>query len=123
MGFGIQPIHIVVIFLVALLVFGPKRLPEMGRSIGKAINEFRHGTRDITESIREEITPTVDTQQARNASTESANIQPPAGAIPFHTPAVAPKQSGNFCIQCGASNLAEAHFCSNCGTKLPEKNQ
>ena len=55
MPFGIQPIHIVVIVVVALLIFGPKRLPEMGRSIGRAINEFRNGTREVTDSLREEV--------------------------------------------------------------------
>ena len=49
---GIQPIHIVIIVVVALLIFGPKRLPEMGRSIGRAINEFRNGTQDVTDSLR-----------------------------------------------------------------------
>ena len=39
MPFGIQPIHIFLIIIVALLLFGPKRLPEMGRNIGKAISE------------------------------------------------------------------------------------
>jgi sec-independent protein translocase protein TatA len=123
MGFGIQPIHIVVVIIVALLVFGPKRLPEMGRSIGKAINEFRNGTRDITESLRAEINPMVETQNTVEASAETATIQPPAGAIPFHMPVNAPVRPGNFCIQCGASNPVEAHFCSNCGTKLVEKVQ
>jgi TatA/E family protein of Tat protein translocase len=121
MGFGIQPIHIVVVVIVALLIFGPKRLPEMGRSIGKAINEFRHGTRDITESLRAEINPMVEPHNFGEEAPENATIQPPAGATPFHMPVNAPGQAGNYCIQCGASNPVEAHFCSNCGTKLVEK--
>ena len=55
MTLGIQPIHILIVLVVALLVFGPKRLPEMGRSIGKALNEFRNGTREITDSLRAEV--------------------------------------------------------------------
>jgi len=38
---GIGPIEIVVLLLVALLVFGPKRLPEMGRSLGRGMREFK----------------------------------------------------------------------------------
>jgi sec-independent protein translocase protein TatA len=41
MPFGIGWIEIVILFIVALLVFGPKRLPEMGRSLGKGMREFK----------------------------------------------------------------------------------
>jgi sec-independent protein translocase protein TatA len=37
-----SPIHIVLLLLVVLLVFGAKRLPEIGRSLGSGIREFRH---------------------------------------------------------------------------------
>ena len=40
--FGLRPEHIVLIVIVALLIFGPKQLPELGKSLGKAINEFRN---------------------------------------------------------------------------------
>jgi sec-independent protein translocase protein TatA len=44
MGTGlISPWHIAIFALVVLLVFGPKRLPEMGRSLGKGIREFKDG--------------------------------------------------------------------------------
>ena len=45
--------EIVVIFLLALLVFGPKKLPEIGRSLGNAIREFRKATKEFTSSIEE----------------------------------------------------------------------
>ncbi len=38
---NIGPLEIVVVLLIALIVFGPKRLPELGRSLGKGIREFR----------------------------------------------------------------------------------
>ena len=38
---NIGPLEIVVILIVALIVFGPKRLPEMGRSLGKGMREFK----------------------------------------------------------------------------------
>jgi sec-independent protein translocase protein TatA len=42
MGAGLlQPTHIIFVIVIALLVFGPKRLPEMGRSIGHGIREFK----------------------------------------------------------------------------------
>ena len=47
--------ELVVIFIVALLVFGPKRLPELGRSLGRGINEFRRASSDLKSSIQREI--------------------------------------------------------------------
>jgi sec-independent protein translocase protein TatA len=41
MPFGIGATEIIILLLVALLVFGPKRLPEMGRSLGKGMREFK----------------------------------------------------------------------------------
>jgi sec-independent protein translocase protein TatA len=43
------------IFVIALLVFGPKRLPELGRSLGKGLSEFRRATSGIKDSIEREI--------------------------------------------------------------------
>ena len=48
-GIGLSEIAIVI--LIALVVFGPKRLPEMGRQLGKVIREFRDATSDIRSQI------------------------------------------------------------------------
>ena len=47
---------LIVLFLV-LLIFGPKRLPEIGRSVGKSIKEFRASTSELKEQIIPESTP------------------------------------------------------------------
>jgi sec-independent protein translocase protein TatA len=41
-------VYIIILLLIALVVFGPKRLPELGQSLGKAINEFRSATQSTT---------------------------------------------------------------------------
>jgi sec-independent protein translocase protein TatA len=117
MPFGIQPIHIIIIVIVALLIFGPSRLPELGRSLGKGLTEFRRGTREMTEGFREEIVKSGDESSA--ASQQS--IQPPMTASPPSSaqPQAASPVTGNFCIQCGSSNLAGARFCNKCGAQLP----
>ena len=43
------------IFIVALLVFGPRKLPEIGRTLGRAIGEFRKATHDFRSSLEEEV--------------------------------------------------------------------
>jgi sec-independent protein translocase protein TatA len=43
--------ELIVILLLALIVFGPKRLPEIGRTVGKGLREFQKATRDIRGEI------------------------------------------------------------------------
>ena len=47
--------ELIMIFVIALLLFGPRKLPEIGRSIGKAMGEFRRATNDLKSSIEEEV--------------------------------------------------------------------
>lgn len=45
-----QPMHLLVIFFIALLVFGPKKLPELGKGIGEGIRALKEGMKDgVTE--------------------------------------------------------------------------
>ena len=52
---SIGPFELILIFVVALLVFGPKKLPEIGRSVGKALRELKKTSDDIKGRIEEEI--------------------------------------------------------------------
>lgn len=47
--------ELVVIFVIALIVFGPRKLPELGRSLGKGIAEFKRATNDLQSSLEQEI--------------------------------------------------------------------
>src|SRR3974377_2057638 len=107
MPFGIQPIHIIIILIVALLIFGPSRLPELGRSLGKGLNEFRRGTREMTQGFTEEITKAGD-----------GHSSPPSPSTQPSQTSAAPTGNGNFCTNCGSPNAAEARFCNKCGTQL-----
>jgi Tat protein translocase TatB subunit len=48
--------ELMMIFLVALIVFGPRKLPDIGRTIGKALGEFRRATHDLKSTLEEEVT-------------------------------------------------------------------
>jgi sec-independent protein translocase protein TatA len=121
MPFGIQPWHIVVIIIVALIIFGPSKLPELGRTIGKTLNEFRTGAREMTESMKEEINRSddrpapVQPANATQAEPATPTIRPPVQSISIDSSTAQP---GNFCTQCGAANPADARFCKNCGKAL-----
>jgi len=122
MPFGIQPWHIVIIIIVALIIFGPSKLPELGRSIGKTLNEFRNGAREMTETMKDEITKgetrPADSQPVNPIQVEpaAATIYPPSQSI--STDASSPEQPGIFCTQCGSPNPADARFCKSCGKAL-----
>lgn len=47
--------ELVVIFIVALLVFGPRKLPELGKSLGKSLAEFKRATDDLKRTWEEEV--------------------------------------------------------------------
>ena len=47
--------ELIIILGIALLIFGPRKLPEVGKSIGKALREFRKTSDEIKEKIEEEI--------------------------------------------------------------------
>ena len=51
--FGIGPTELVVILVIALLVIGPSRLPELARSLGKGLAEFKRATSDISKEFEE----------------------------------------------------------------------
>ena len=63
---GLSPVEIVVVALVVVLLFGTKRLPELGSGLGKAISNFRKGYKDGTAI---DVTPK---EEEKNESSDSA---------------------------------------------------
>lgn len=79
--FGIGPGELAVIAGVALLVVGPKKLPELARAFGKSISEFKKGTREMTDSVKRELDAADEAARA-----EAAAAQPSAAAQPKDQP-------------------------------------
>jgi sec-independent protein translocase protein TatA len=53
--FGLGVPELIFILLLALLIFGPKRLPEIGRTLGKGMSEFRKASNELTRSLNTEL--------------------------------------------------------------------
>jgi sec-independent protein translocase protein TatA len=47
--------ELVVIFFLALIIFGPRKLPELGKSLGRSLNEFRRASNELRNSLEEEV--------------------------------------------------------------------
>ena len=66
---GIGATGIILIILVALLLFGPNKLPELGRAFGRTLREFKEGARDIMDE---------DPKPRKEIRTEEVQVQPSA---------------------------------------------
>ena len=57
--FGLEPWHIALVLVAVLVIFGPKRLPEIGKNLGESIREFRKATTEFSESVKAGVTEPV----------------------------------------------------------------
>lgn len=46
---------LIIILVLALIVFGPKKLPELGRAVGSTLKEFKNSTRELTSDVVDEV--------------------------------------------------------------------
>ena len=61
--------ELVVIFVIALIVFGPRKLPELGKSLGKSLAEFKRASNELRNSLEDEIRLEDDKDRVAKATT------------------------------------------------------
>ncbi len=69
------------IFVLALLIFGPKKLPEIARQVGKALNEFKRASNEFKAQIESEINQ-LELQEKQKKAEQEQKILPPAEPPP-----------------------------------------
>ena len=71
--FNLGPSELIMIFVVALLVFGPKKLPELGRSLGKGLAEFRRASTELRGSLEREMQSIEQETHAQETQAQAAH--------------------------------------------------
>jgi sec-independent protein translocase protein TatA len=75
------PLELVIILVIALVILGPGKLPDVGASLGKSIREFRKASSDVQDAVRVDTSP-LPPQQATPAApaTTTSSVEPTAEA-------------------------------------------
>ncbi len=82
--FDIGPMELLLIFIVVLIVWGPNRLPEIARTLGKTVRAFRRAASDLTETVNREIN--LEEQKNSSATSPAGSSTPASGGhkVPEH---------------------------------------
>lgn len=66
--------ELVIIFVIALIVFGPRKLPELGRSLGRSINEFKRASNELRSTLEDEVR--LEEQRSTTPAPRAASSEP-----------------------------------------------
>jgi sec-independent protein translocase protein TatA len=104
MGLGaLQPMHLIVVLVIVLLVFGPGKLPELGRAVGDGLRELKKATSGGDDKDK--------TEALAAASTTST-------VTPISVAPSAPTMASRPCPSCRGAVPVGDKFCGNCGTTM-----
>jgi sec-independent protein translocase protein TatA len=70
--------ELIVIFVIALIIFGPRKLPELGKSLGKSIAEFKRASNELKSTLEEEIR----LEEQKTKQEEAVKAAPPQVSMP-----------------------------------------
>lgn len=105
LGMGVP--ELLIILIVVLLIFGPKNLPKLGKSLGKTVKNVREGMEEEDDGKEEKI----EDSAAEDVVETDVDDDDESGDA-------APEEDVVFCSHCGAKNPVSSDFCSKCGSPL-----
>ena len=65
--------ELIIIFVIALIIFGPRKLPELGKSLGRSLNEFKKASNDLQNTLEQEI----KLEEQKEAAARKTEAEPP----------------------------------------------
>lgn len=96
---SVGPLELIIILVVVLLLFGPKNLPKLGKSLGATVKSIREGMDEGEGKAKDtDVTDVSDTVEEESADSDDAV----------------------FCNKCGAKNAAGSEYCNKCGSKIEQ---
>jgi sec-independent protein translocase protein TatA len=110
MGVGaLQPGHLIVILVIVLLIFGPGKLPELGRAMGDGLRELKKATGGGGD------------EPAKDSGTLAATTTVPTATAPTITATVTPITAATrVCQSCRGTVPVGDKFCGNCGASMEQ---
>jgi TatA/E family protein of Tat protein translocase len=73
--------ELVIILVIALIIFGPRKLPELGKSLGKSINEFKKASTELQNTLEQEIKLEEQKDERAKTTAATAATPPPVAVI------------------------------------------
>jgi TatA/E family protein of Tat protein translocase len=85
--------ELIIILTIALIIFGPRKLPELGRSLGKSLGEFKRASNELRNTLDEEIR--IEEQRTAERAAEPARPAEPTDPVSPVGDSTVPRQTGS----------------------------
>src|SRR6267378_4464761 len=112
MGLGaLQPGHLIVVLVIVLLIFGPGKLPELGKAVGDGLRELKKATGGDEHKDKDATTATATTTATAPAPITTSAVTPITAA---------PTMASRACPSCRGAVPVGDKFCGNCGATMEQ---
>jgi sec-independent protein translocase protein TatA len=85
--------ELIIIMVIALIIFGPRKLPELGKSLGRSINEFKRASNDLQNTLEQEIK--LEEQKEQKQAGDASRFSPPPDHFTSPSSDAAPVSRGS----------------------------